>query len=99
MKPTILKYNDLHLNLGRNVIYDFLKNIRFKNVLDIGAGNGDDLLIAKKINPKAKLRAIELNPSAIESLKKNNIEYFSLNIEKDPISFEDNSLDLIIANE
>lgn len=100
MNINILKYNDIRLNYGRKAIKQFAKRISFANVLDIGAGNGDDLEAIEKINPKARFMAIETYPSLIEILTdKMNIECFPVDLEKNSIPLEDNSVDLIIANQ
>lgn len=40
---------DKNLNYGRHIIEDFAKHItQYNCVLDIGASNGDDLMIYKK---------------------------------------------------
>lgn len=90
---------DRKLNYGRHIISEYLKATNFNSVLDLGAGKGDDLLIAKKINPNAKLNAIEVSPPNIKILKENNISVHPLNIERDIFSFEDESLDVVMGNQ
>ncbi|MDD3607709.1 MAG: class I SAM-dependent methyltransferase [Candidatus Moranbacteria bacterium] len=99
MLKKILKLNDLRLNLGRDIIEKYISSVKFDNVLDLGAGDGNDLLIAKKIKPEAELLAIENYERGIENLSAKNIKNFPLNLEKDKIPMEKDQLDLIIANQ
>ncbi len=49
-----------HLNYGCQLIHDFLERpVPFNRVLDNGAGFGDDLMLAKAINPQVEIHAIE----------------------------------------
>jgi tRNA G46 methylase TrmB len=51
---------DKKLNYGRYNIEDFAKQIKgYNNVVDIGAGSGDDLMIYKKYSPSVNLMALE----------------------------------------
>lgn len=91
---------DKRLNLGRKNIANYISSIdSIKNALDIGAGNGDDLLIIRTKFPKAKLNAIECYPPCIEKLQKNKINVFNIDIERTPLPLEDESMDLIIINQ
>jgi len=91
---------DRTLNYGREVLERFLRsNGGFDNALDIGAGTGVDLATIAKVNPRAKLYAIECYPPAVEGLKSKQIEVHSLNIEHDPFPFKPGSLDVVMANQ
>ncbi len=91
---------DRQLNYGRHLIEKFLKNsANPKIILDLGAGGGSDLIIAKKNYPNAELHAVEVYNPYVEELKKQNIIVHQLNIEKDPLPFPDNSVDIIISNQ
>jgi len=91
---------DRNLNYGRHLIERFLKNSKpFIKVLDLGAGKGNDLLIAKKIVPGCKLNAVENYKPYVIQLIENDIEVHSLNIENEKLPFEDNSFDVVIMNQ
>ncbi len=71
----------------------------YENVLDLGAGKGDDLHIAKKINDKARLFAIESYEPNTEWLRAKGIEVYSGDIEHSKFPFKDESMDIVIANQ
>jgi ubiquinone/menaquinone biosynthesis C-methylase UbiE len=70
-----------------------------KTILDLGAGHGNDLLSAKNIFPDADLHAVEIYPPYVKELEEKKINVHKLNIEKDPLPFPDNSIDVIISNQ
>jgi len=87
-------------NYGRHWIQRFLKSaLPFQKVLDIGAGHGDDLLIARSINPQAALIGLEAYPPYVSELQGKGIEVYSINIERDRFPFPDGSLDIIMGNQ
>ena len=93
---------DRSLNYGRHLIRRFLTTANhppMNVILDVGAGWGDDLLIAREQNRHAKLHAIEVHPEYQEALKQKNIIVHSLNIERDMFPFADESVDVVIANQ
>lgn len=91
---------DRSLNYGRHHIENFLFSAgRFVSVLDLGAGHGDDLLIARKVQQDTLLNAIETYPAYVKELLAKDVNVYSLNIEKDPLPLADNSVDIIIANQ
>ena len=93
---------DRQMNYGRHLIKDFLMySYPFKNVLDIGAGKGDDLQIAREVSRKGivYLYAIELYKPNILSLKEQGITVFPLDIERDIFPFEKEYIDIVIANQ
>lgn len=91
---------DKNLNYGRHLVLKNLEqSIPFQVVLDLGAGHGDDLKTAKKLNPDAKLYAIESYPPYIRELESQGVKVFAINIEKNIFPFEDESVDIIICNQ
>jgi len=93
---------DRSLNYGRHLISHFLSvaNQRpIKIVLDIGAGWGSDLLLARTHNPSCELHAIEVNPEYQQGLKQKGIMVHPLNIEHDKFPFPNESVDVVIANQ
>lgn len=92
---------DRKLNYGRHLINKFtiesVKNVT--NILDLGAGYGDDLLIAKSNNPNANLHAVECYIPYQKILAEKGIIVHNCNIEKDRLPFEDSSVDMVICNQ
>jgi SAM-dependent methyltransferase len=83
---------------GPTVIPKFLQYAApFNSVLDIGAGPGRDLGFASKIQPNARRFAIEVAPPP--ELFQIADFLFRLNIERDLLPFEKESLDVLIANQ
>ena len=91
---------DRTLNYGRHIIEHYAKKLKhYNNVLDIGAGKGDDLMIYKKINPSASLIALEgYEPNRV-ILESSGIKTYSHNLEQDKFPFDNNTLDIINANQ
>jgi len=91
---------DRSLNYGRHHIEHFLSAAgAYRNVLDIGAGLGTDLLIARACNPQAALHAIEVSDEYARLLADKTIAVHALNIERDWLPFEDGTIDVVIANQ
>ncbi|WP_158552607.1 class I SAM-dependent methyltransferase [Spirosoma telluris] len=91
---------DKNLNYGRHHIADFLKkSLPYTTVVDLGAGQGDDLMLAKKQNPDAVLYALESYAPYVKTLKEKGINVFSVDLEKDRLPFEDESIDVVMINQ
>jgi methionine biosynthesis protein MetW len=91
---------DRELNYGRHHIERFLTQTQmFSVVVDLGAGQGDDLYLAQKVNPSVVLHAVEVFPPYAQALQKKGIIVHSLDIEKDSLPFPDQSVDVIIMNQ
>lgn len=91
---------DRSLNYGRHLIAEFLAEAQtFETVLDIGAGSGTDLLLARKVNSQSQLFALESYPDNVRVLKASGINVSLANIERDRFPFDDASMDIIIANQ
>lgn len=91
---------DRTLNYGRHNIELFLRAAgNYSDVLDLGAGHGDDLLLARKVNSGAKLHAIEVHPVYASALTDKGMSVHSLNVEKDRLPFPNESVDIVIANQ
>ena len=90
---------DRRLNYGRNNIAAFLQKAAiFRNIVDIGAGSGADLDIAADICPSAERFAIEAYPPNIQILERRH-NVISLDLERDPFPFEDESIDIVMGNQ
>ena len=83
---------------GRHLIKRITKKISPKSCLDIGAGDGIDLQIVKENSQNCELSGVDfrLNNQKLLDL---GINIFQIDIEKDELPFQDNTLDLIIANQ
>lgn len=58
-----------------------------------------DLALAKQVNSTAKRIAVEAYAPYVEKLSLQGIQVYSLNIEKDSFPFNDESIDVVIANQ
>lgn len=88
------------LNYGRHLIERYLELLLpFQSILDLGAGYGTDLMLAKKINPSASLYAIEVYTDYALKLIEKGIVVHSINIENEILPFKDESINIIIANQ
>ncbi|RMH28327.1 MAG: methyltransferase domain-containing protein [Planctomycetota bacterium] len=91
---------DRSLNYGRASIGGFLRRIApYENVLDLGAGHGDDLAIAQDMCPGCRRIAVENHPPYAHALRSSGIECHSLDIERDRLPFDDKSISVVIANQ
>ena len=84
---------------GRYVLAKIIKSLNTSLCLDLGCGNGDDLMVVKKDNPKAKCVGVDFAGQNNEGLLDKGIEFVSLNIENQCLPFESETIDLIIANQ
>ena len=101
-KPRLSGIIDRSLNYGRHQVENFFSAIQrenYKIVLDIGAGHGDDLFIARKYNKNAELHGVEVYPPYAEELKQAGVTVHALNIETDRLPFADEAINVIIANQ
>ena len=93
---------DRSLNYGRHLMDTYLglaNKGSMKVVLDIGAGWGNDLLLARAHNPNAELYGIEIYPEYQEELRQKGMTVHPLNIELERFPFQDESVDVVIANQ
>lgn len=94
---------DRRLNYGRHVIRDFIKKSGESSlpevIVDIGAGKGIDLANAGDIFPDAKLFGLENYKPNVDSLEEKNIQVVDINIENESFPFEDETIDIVIANQ
>lgn len=86
---------------GEHIIKKFLTQISTENqsvqqIIDLGAGAGRDLGFAHKIFPTAKKIGIDI-PSNVK--KHDFYEKIYLDLEKDPLPFLPESVDVFIANQ
>ncbi len=85
---------------GPHIMQSFMSMIiPFNTVVDIGAGGGRDLSIAKSVCPEATTIAIEANTEYAKKLSGIADEIKILNIERNKFPFPDESVDLFMANQ
>lgn len=87
------------MNYGQDSISCFLGQSYYGTVLDIGCGGGRDLQIAKK---HAKSHCVKLHGIDVEAgadLEKQGVGVVRMDIEREKLPFEDESIDVIIANQ
>lgn len=91
---------DRSLNYGRHHIRAFLCSLKLcDSILDIGAGTGFDLLMARECHPHARLHAIDCHEENTQSLAGLGITVQCIDIEKQRLPFPDGSVDVVIANQ
>ncbi len=84
---------------GRHILEKAINGLRIETCVDLGCGGGDDLMVVAEQNPQAVLYGIDFGEWNFEKLKARNIRPLSVNVEKEKLPFDDNSFDLIIANQ
>ena len=91
---------DRSLNYGRPIVRRFLAAARpYRQVLDLGAGKGADLLAARALEPACALHAVEAFPPNVALLQREGIAVVALDLEREPLPFADRSIDVVIANQ
>ena len=91
---------DRSLNYGRPIVRRFLAAARpYRQVLDLGAGKGTDLLAARALEPDCALHAIEAWPPNVALLQRAGIAVVALDLEHAPLPFAAGSTDVVIANQ
>lgn len=90
---------DHNESYGRHILEKAIEGKRILNCLDIGCGGGADLSIISRRNPQAELFGIDFGDWNSEKLKELNIKPLSVNVETQNLPFDNNSMDLIIANQ
>jgi ubiquinone/menaquinone biosynthesis C-methylase UbiE len=84
---------------GRHILDTVVNGLNTTVCVDLGCGEGNDLMIVKKHNPKAKCIGVDFGDSNREKLLQKGIDFVSANIEKQSLPFECETIDFIIANQ
>jgi SAM-dependent methyltransferase len=91
---------DRRLNYGRDIVVEYLTAIApFATVLDLGAGEGEDLELARRVFPGTHALAIEGYAPCVERLRSEGVEVHQIDIEHDRLPCDDESVDAIISNQ
>lgn len=94
------KFVDGSESYGSHIIKSFIESLNsIEQVVDIGAGSGRDLAIAKEIHVGARTVAIEANRVYAKDIQHKVDKVEILNIERDKLPFKNETQDLIIANQ
>ena len=67
--------------------------------MDIGAGEGKDIESARRACPAARAISIEGYAPYAKGLEERGFEVYKIDIERDRLPFDDDSVDVIIANQ
>lgn len=102
-KSFLLKVVDYNESYGRHIIKDFSKSLtnemNSKIICDLGVGQGNDLTIIKDFFPNSEFYGVDFWDKNIQILNSKGIVLKVVNIEKDELPFNDNSIDLIVINQ
>jgi ubiquinone/menaquinone biosynthesis C-methylase UbiE len=93
---TIVDHNESY---GRHILDSIVRRLQVSKCLDIGCGRGDDLNIVRKHHQEAQLFGVDFGLWNKDTLEGLGIKVIALDIEKEKLPFEDESLDLIIVNQ
>ena len=91
---------DRRLNYGRHLVAKYLQQAApFNQALDLGAGHGDDLIAARNACPEAQLHGVECFDQYARELRAQDITTHAINLERDKLPFDDQVIDVVIANQ
>jgi SAM-dependent methyltransferase len=94
------KLVDPRLNYGREIVADFIAKVTpYDTLVDIGAGEGKDIELARRACPRARAICVEGYAPYAKELKCRGFEVHEIDIERERLPFDDNSVDLAIANQ
>ena len=94
------RFVDHRESYGPHIIERFAAGLdNIHRVVDIGAGSGRDIGIIKRLHPDATCIAVEAGLEFAKNLTDKADQIFVLDIEKDALPFENESIDLVIANQ
>lgn len=84
---------------GRHVLEKCVRRLDIARCVDLGCGSGDDLAVIKKYNPGAECFGVDFGNWNEQALTQKGIKVVSLNIEKDRLPFDDESMDFVVLNQ
>lgn len=90
---------DRRLNYGRHLVSAFASRTGARSVVDLGAGHGDDLKNVQRVLPGAICHGVEGHRPYQGELRAAGIRVVEANIEQDSLPFDDNTIDLVMANQ
>jgi len=96
----LLKFIDVNEQYGRHILESFAQKIKQADIVcDLGVGSGEDLLRFKKYHENAKLFGVDFADNLRSDLARQIITLQMKDIEKDALDFEDEGVDVFIANQ
>lgn len=88
------------LNYGREQIERYIAlGTPPRKALDIGVGDGFDLLTVKRLCPEAELLGLDFRQEKLEAAARLGISPFRVDLEEERFPFADESVDLVVANQ
>ncbi len=84
---------------GRHILARVVRNLDIARCVDLGCGNGDDLLVVRECHPDSELIGIDSGAWNVERLAGKGIEPVILDIESQSFPLEDETIDLVVANQ
>lgn len=88
------------LSYGREQIERYAAALKPpRAVLDIGVGDGYDLMTVKRLHPGALLLGLDFRQEKLHAAEKLGISPHRVDLEADAFPFPDESVDLVIANQ
>lgn len=84
---------------GRHILERVLQRVEVSSCVDLGCGGGDDLAIVKKRFPGANCVGVDWGDGHRETLARKGMASVSMDIERQALPFEAESIDLVIANQ
>lgn len=92
----IVDHNETY---GRHILQRVIKDLNVSLCVDLGCGMGNDLTVVKTNKPQAKCIGVDYGHWNREILLEKDITSVSVNIENQPLPFENETVDLMIANQ
>jgi len=84
---------------GRHILKKIVSELDISMCVDLGCGVGEDLSIIKTHHPNSKLIGVDFCNSNMDNLVQKGIDPINVNIENQVLPFQDETIDLIIANQ
>lgn len=86
-------------NYGRHLVKSFARQANPSRVLDLGAGYGDDLDNIRRVLTNVETFGVDVSPQQQAELQKRGHSVVAINIESQPLPFDDDSVSLVVANQ
>jgi SAM-dependent methyltransferase len=91
---------DKSLNYGRHLLVSFARTAApFQVAVDLGAGGGGDLAAIRSVAPSSELHGVEIFPPYQQRMRESGISVHDLNLERDALPFQNESVDLLLMNQ
>lgn len=99
-QSSLLRFVDIEEQYGSHIIDSMLSSIhQADSVLDLGAGYGRDLDITQNVFPNIERHAVEFDQNDCKTLSEKGIKSYQVDLENTPLPFENESFDIVIANQ